>query len=71
MIYNVSLHHSCRDTERNKEIAFLEGQVYEYVEVLGVSPESAGYLSREGSRLWFNGCLSPWSVLSGAEAADS
>uniref|UniRef100_A0A674PRC1 Splicing factor 3a, subunit 3 n=1 Tax=Takifugu rubripes TaxID=31033 RepID=A0A674PRC1_TAKRU len=24
-----------KDTERNKEIAFLEGQVYEYVEVLG------------------------------------
>lgn len=26
-----------RDTERNKEIAFLEAQVYEYVEILGVS----------------------------------
>lgn len=26
-----------RDTERNKEIAFLEAQIYEYVEILGVS----------------------------------
>lgn len=26
-----------RDTERNKEIGFLEAQVYEYVEILGVS----------------------------------
>lgn len=28
---------SLRDTERNKEIAFLEAQVYELVEILGVS----------------------------------
>lgn len=41
-VLTVSLHRSCRDTERNKEIAFLEAQVYEYVEVLGVSPASAG-----------------------------
>lgn len=34
----ISIHHFCRDTERNKEIAFLEAQVYEYVEILGVSP---------------------------------
>jgi hypothetical protein len=26
-----------RDTERNKDIAFLEAQIYEYVEILGVS----------------------------------
>ena len=26
-----------RDTERNKEIGFLEAQIYEYVETLGVS----------------------------------
>lgn len=25
-----------RDTERNKDLAFLEAQIYEYVEVLGV-----------------------------------
>lgn len=25
------------DTERNKDIAFLEAQIYEYVEILGVS----------------------------------
>ena len=29
----------CRDTERNKEIAFLESQIYEYVETLGVSED--------------------------------
>lgn len=33
----ISYRHSNRDTERNKEIAFLEAQVYEYVEILGVS----------------------------------
>lgn len=33
----VFIHHFCRDTERNKEIGFLEAQVYEYVEILGVS----------------------------------
>ncbi len=27
----------CRDSERNKETAFLEAQIYEYVEILGVS----------------------------------
>lgn len=27
---------SFRDTERNKDLAFLEAQIYEYVEVLGV-----------------------------------
>lgn len=32
-----TINHLCRDTERNKEIAFLEAQVYEYVEILGVS----------------------------------
>ena len=26
-----------RDTERNKEIGFLEAQIYDYVEILGVS----------------------------------
>lgn len=26
-----------RDTERNKDLAFLEAQIYEYVEILGVS----------------------------------
>lgn len=26
----------CRDSERNKEIGFLEAQIYEYVEILGV-----------------------------------
>lgn len=35
--FTILIHHFCRDTERNKEIAFLEAQVYEYVEVLGVS----------------------------------
>lgn len=30
---NFSVH---RDTERNKEIGFLEAQIYEYVEILGV-----------------------------------
>jgi len=34
----ISIHHFCRDTERNKEIAFQEAHVYEYVEILGVSP---------------------------------
>lgn len=32
-----TINHHHRDTERNKEIAFLEAQVYEYVEILGVS----------------------------------
>lgn len=41
-------HHRCldRDTERNKDVAFLEAQIYEYVEILGVratpSPEHGG-----------------------------
>lgn len=35
--YNILLIYFCRDTERNKEIGFLEAQVYEYVEILGVS----------------------------------
>ncbi|KAH0631052.1 hypothetical protein JD844_005133 [Phrynosoma platyrhinos] len=30
----------CRDTERNKDLAFLEAQIYEYVEILGVSVTS-------------------------------
>lgn len=31
-------HRCCldRDTERNKDVAFLEAQIYEYVEILGV-----------------------------------
>lgn len=37
VVLNAFLRHSNRDTERNKEIAFLEAQVYEYVEILGVS----------------------------------
>uniref|UniRef100_A0A3P8QB20 Matrin-type domain-containing protein n=1 Tax=Astatotilapia calliptera TaxID=8154 RepID=A0A3P8QB20_ASTCA len=35
VVLNAFLRHSNRDTERNKEIAFLEAQVYEYVEILG------------------------------------
>lgn len=41
-------HHCCldRDTERNKDVAFLEAQIYEYVEILGVratpTPEHGG-----------------------------
>ncbi|MXQ80474.1 hypothetical protein E5288_WYG006261 [Bos mutus] len=31
-----------RDTERNKDIAFLEAQIYEYVEILGVSDSAEG-----------------------------
>lgn len=31
------VHRTARDTERNKEIGFLEAQLYEYVEVLSVS----------------------------------
>lgn len=35
IVHKVSLSVS-RDTERNKDLAFLEAQIYEYVEVLGV-----------------------------------
>ena len=38
-----------RDTERNKDIAFLEAQIYEYVEILGVSDSAKGY---KCSKLW-------------------
>ena len=38
-----------RDTERNKDIAFLEAQIYEYVEILGVSDSAEGC---KCSKLW-------------------
>lgn len=45
-------HHRCldRDTERNKDVAFLEAQIYEYVEILGVraTPSSERGGPRQG-----------------------
>lgn len=76
--YNVLLRNSyqflsitlCRDTERNKEIGFLEAQVYEYVEILGVSWCSISFsppkCSDRTTLMTATGTVS-----TGAEAADS
>lgn len=63
--------HFCRDTERNKEIAFLEAQVYEYVEILGVSCKVEGPSQRALGRDGFNDYRWHCRPFTGAEAADS
>lgn len=67
-----SFNRLCRDTERNKEIGFLEAQVYEYVEILGVSQSGARSTcrTRRVGKI-FNDVFFVLLVVTGAETADT
>lgn len=60
-----------RDTERNKDLAFLEAQVYEYVEILGVSTRVPFPVVAQCLHAWSRLCSQLPPLTIGAAAVDA